>query len=74
MVKRTLVVVGIGVAAAAAVWACQPADTEAGLKVARDGAAAGYTLVAPLNSKKAYLVNQAGKPVHKWACELPPWT
>jgi uncharacterized protein (TIGR03437 family) len=35
-------------------------------------AAAGYTLVAPVNSPTSYLLDRAGKIIHRWQAQGPP--
>jgi len=46
-----------------------PADA---VKVNRDGAFEGYTLIAPSESKTTYLVDLDGEVVHEWGADFTP--
>jgi len=50
----------------------QLADDERGLKLNRDGACQGYTLIAPLRSRTVRLIDMEGETVHTWEVESPP--
>jgi hypothetical protein len=41
---------------------------KAGVSINKSGACAGYTLIAPQGSKKAYLVDLQGRVVNSWDC------
>ena len=45
---------------------------ERGLVLRTEGAQEGYTLISPLRSQNAYLLDLDGKVVHTWETELPP--
>jgi hypothetical protein len=47
-------------------------DGPRGLRLRRDGAQEGLTLIAPLNSKQVHLVDLDGEVVHTWRCDHVP--
>ncbi|MBI1348882.1 hypothetical protein GC163_21635 [bacterium] len=51
--------------------ASQP-ERKPGVHVNLPAALAGYTLISPLNSEKAYLVDMEGRVVHTWNCGSRP--
>jgi len=49
-----------------------PPERKPGVHVHQPGAWAGYTLISPLNSDKAYLIDLEGRVVHTWNCGCRP--
>lgn len=47
-------------------------EGERGLRSKRDGALAGYTLIAPLNSKQVHLLDMDGEVAHTWKVDHVP--
>jgi hypothetical protein len=49
-----------------------PDAPKVGVSINEAGALKGYTLIAPLNATKAYLVDMEGRVVKTWDCEVTP--
>jgi hypothetical protein len=61
-----------GVAVVAAAVPAGAGDTRDGVRLHRPGASEGYTLVAPSESKRTYLVDLDGQVVHEWRGSANP--